>query len=763
MKMHVDSVCFTHKPERGEIGGLKVRFTRPGSIQEITVSDLAAAVQRGQTVQPAVTPFSERNRLKGYNGTCDDDFEQQQVFMTDIDNKVKEKPIETPETAAAKLQEFNLTAAFMYPTFNSTDALPKFRIAVACDEVITDRAERDAIQGAFIRCFAQSDPDCINADRMFFGTDKGLCAGVGDLEAVCSKSDLLAFAAAFPDPEKQEGGGNGSSNKPKFGETIPTGQRHATLVSFASTILTKYGICDKAFELFMQRAAQCEEPKPDDELKKIWKDACRYYERNTSKQPGYVPPAEYAFAEFDDEGQGQKKRGRKSKKPPISYHLGLAAAYMDEHKYIVGVQKLCKGGYGNDVIYEYSGGVWKPRSETDVKSELTKRVMKAGVMPDPKEVNKAFQLVIMSGARKDVETFNSAENYVCFGNAVYRLSDGEKLPHSPEYYFTTQLRANIPETLQPTPYCDMCLVNFGGPDVQKLLLQAVGGAISNVPMYRFKKAFLQYGKGDTGKTQLKALAQMLLGPGNYNNVDLSDLETNRFLSAAFQNVRLGGSNDMSNVRVKELKIFKQLTGGDTIQAENKGEKSFTFRFKGMLWFLANQLPLFGGDKGEHVYNRWILIPCNNPVPADKQIKDLAEKMFEERDSFCIKALRAFQEAVADNYTFAVPESCRAANDEYRRKNSTVRTFIEECCEPLNWDDTKGATTTGQFWKAFKNWCSDGNYYMPGKAKFKRELCSITGLADNELVYHNKSGNYYPFTVSFDSFKELCPWDVPPLS
>ena len=89
MKMHVDSVCFTHKPVRGEIGGLKVRFTRPGSIQEITVSDLAAAVQRGQTVQPAVTPFSERNRLKGYNGTCDDDFEQQQVFMTDIDNKVK--------------------------------------------------------------------------------------------------------------------------------------------------------------------------------------------------------------------------------------------------------------------------------------------------------------------------------------------------------------------------------------------------------------------------------------------------------------------------------------------------------------------------------------------------------------------------------------------------------------------------------------------------------------------------------------------------
>ena len=90
-------------------------------------------------------------------------------------------------------------------------------------------------------------------------------------------------------------------------------------------------------------------------------------------------------------------------------------------------------------------------------------------------------------------------------------------------------------------------------------------------MYRFKKGVLQYGLGDSGITQLKGLAERVVGSGNYNNVDLSDLENNRFLSAAFQNVRIGGSNDMSNVRIKEEKVFKQLTGGDNIQAEHKGE------------------------------------------------------------------------------------------------------------------------------------------------------------------------------------------------
>ncbi|MDO4616866.1 MAG: phage/plasmid primase, P4 family [Lachnospiraceae bacterium] len=759
MLIHIDNRKFSRKPAGMDIGGIKARFTNPGSIQDLTAAQIAEALCKGQTVQPGVTPFSERNRKKGKTGTCSDDFQQQTIFMNDIDNKRTDSPIETPAHVAEVLKPYNLPVAFAYPTFSSSPQLEKFRFAVVCDEVITDDKEREAIQGALIKFFPQSDPECVNADRIFFGTDKELYAGVGDLTAVCRKADLLAFAQTVNAAQEAT-----ETEKPKFGQMIPTGQRHGTLVSFAATVLKKYGISDKAFELYMQRVGQCEEPKADSEIEKIWKDACRYYEKEVASKPEYIAPDEYATKEFADAEKEEKPKRRGTRKPPISYYTGLAPTYMQEHTYLVGVQHLSKGGYGNDTLYEYVGGVWHPRSETDVKSQLAKRVARAGVVPDPKQINKSYQLVMMQGKRKNVETFNQDENLVCFQNGVYRLSDGARLEHSPEYYFTTQLKANIPDSIQETTYCDMCISNFGGADVQKLLLQIFGAAISNVSIPRFKKAVLQYGKGDTGKTQLKALAEMVLGSGRYNNVDLSDLETNRFLSASFQNVRLGGSNDMSNVRVKELKIFKQLTGGDSIQAENKGEKAFTFRYKGLMWFLANQLPLFGGDKGEHVYNRWILIPCTNPVPPEKQIKDLAARMFTERDSFCIKALQAFQEAVADNYTFAVPDSCKAANAEYRRVNSTVRTFLDECCEPFNPDDSKTATTTGKFWNGFKQWCKDCNLsYQPGKQEFRRELATIAGVTEKELDRHTKDGNFYPYVIKWESYKELCPWDVPPLS
>jgi phage/plasmid-associated DNA primase len=242
-------------------------------------------------------------------------------------------------------------------------------------------------------------------------------------------------------------------------------------------------------------------------------------------------------------------------------------------------------------------------------------------------------------------------------------------------------------------------------------------------------------------------------------VDLSDLENNRFLSAAFQSVHLGGSNDMSNVKIREEKVFKQLTGGDSIQAENKGERGFTFRYKGILWFLANQLPLFGGDKGEHVYNRWIVFPCEHSIPPEKQIKDLCDRMFEERDSFCIKALQALQEAISNNYTFSIPESCKLAGVEYQRKNSVVRSFLEECCEALNRDKPPKGQTTGKFWAAFKEWCRDGNYYLPGKSEFRRELAAIAGVDEKELDIHTKDGNYYPYMLTEQYIKDEYPLGI----
>lgn len=157
MLLHVDSAKYRAKPTKAEIGAIKCRFAKSASIKEMTVNQIAACLLAGRTVQPGVTPFSEATKAKGYKGTADSDFTQQTLFMSDIDNEKEDAPQETPEHIAELLAEFNLKPVFMYESFHSTAAQKRFRFAVVCDEAVTDRAERDAIQGALIALSPQSD------------------------------------------------------------------------------------------------------------------------------------------------------------------------------------------------------------------------------------------------------------------------------------------------------------------------------------------------------------------------------------------------------------------------------------------------------------------------------------------------------------------------------------------------------------------------------------------------------------------------------
>ena len=77
-----------------------------------------------------------------------------------------------------------------------------------------------------------------------------MCEGAGDVHAVCEKSDLLALAKVMGTLEPNED--SKKQDKAKFVQPIPTGQRHKTLVSFASSVLKKYGTGDtKTYDLFM--------------------------------------------------------------------------------------------------------------------------------------------------------------------------------------------------------------------------------------------------------------------------------------------------------------------------------------------------------------------------------------------------------------------------------------------------------------------------------------------------------------------------------
>ena len=266
-----------------------------------------------------------------------------------------------------------------------------------------------------------------------------------------------------------------------------------------------------------------------------------------------------------------------------------------------------------------------------------------------------------------------------------------------------------------------------------------------------KKSLFLVGDGNTGKSQLKSLVERLLGKGNFIGIDLKEIEA-RFGTGAVYGTRLAGSSDMSFLTVDELKTFKKMTGGDSLFAEFKGQQSFEYTYGGLLWFCMNRLPKFGGDDGQWVYDRILVVNCPNVIPPKLQDKHLLDKMFAEKDGIVYKAIKALQTVIANGYRFTEPQSVTAARECYKNTNSTVVSFFEECMCP--WYDGKinPHSTTGRIFKVYQAWCRDNNKgYAKTAREFRDELAEHLGTTYNDMTTRQKGNTYYKdYTITLET-------------
>lgn len=134
---------------------------------------------------------------------------------------------------------------------------------------------------------------------------------------------------------------------------------------------------------------------------------------------------------------------------------------------------------------------------------------------------------------------------------------------------------------------------------------------------------------------------------------------------------------MSYLSIDELKVFKRLTGGDSVFAEFKGQQGFEYTYNGFLWFCMNQLPRFGGDNGEWVYDRIMVLESKNVIPKDKQDKELLDKLYEECEGIIYKAVKALQQVIRNGYRFTEPDCVIKAREAYMKENNTILGFMSE--------------------------------------------------------------------------------------
>lgn len=493
------------------------------------------------------------------------------------------------------------------------------------------------------------------------------------------------------------------------------------------------GDTEQMDRLFRESGLYREKWERDDYREQTLKTAvrgCREFYSKTSAEDDFSKGNKPYFIAFSDKGPVVKP--------------ALLAKWTREHLNYLLVRDSGKQGV---LIYVYENGVYKLYAP-----DMLKGIIK-GYIADYNEelvkmnnVNEAFNQLMTDTNYISQSELNADENIINFKNGLLSLKDNEPklLPHTPECCSTIQIPCEWSDNQVQTPVFDKYLdtLTDKNEDIRTLLLQFIGVCLSNIKGYRTKKSLFLVGSGDTGKSQLKGLVERLLGEGNFIGIDLSEIEA-RFGTGAIYGTRLAGSSDMSFMSVSELKTFKKLTGGDSVFAEFKGQQGFQYTYNGLLWFCMNRLPKFGGDDGQWVYNRIMVVNCPNVIKKEEQDRKLLDKMFKEREGIVYKAVMALKDVIENGYQFSEPECVSLARQQYRSLNNSVISFADECLCPWPNGKINPKCTTGKIYKVYQAFCKENNNgYAKTAREFREELADYFGTTFEQMTIRRNGYHYF---------------------
>jgi hypothetical protein len=161
IKVSLDEKGFSLKPTEKDIPRISRRIGR--SVQELSSTDIRKLAEKigadGHTFCPAT--FKNGIRKK-------ENFEQQQFFALDFDNKDQNKKV-TFEEIKNRSDLYEMPVLFAYDTLSSKEH-DKFRVVFLNDAAVSDRKVAEAMQLAMGEMFPEADSSCYtDVSKLYFG------------------------------------------------------------------------------------------------------------------------------------------------------------------------------------------------------------------------------------------------------------------------------------------------------------------------------------------------------------------------------------------------------------------------------------------------------------------------------------------------------------------------------------------------------------------------------------------------------------------
>lgn len=320
-------------------------------------------------------------------------------------------------------------------------------------------------------------------------------------------------------------------------------------------------------------------------------------------------------------------------------------------------------------LWAYKDGVWRP-----AKHPVRDRA--AGILKQRYRGTHATNAEALVRATARRITCDAVPEVINFRNGHYYWQTEQLLDHHPDVMSTVQL--NVEWNPEATcPEFDKFLSQVVHEDVISMVWELIGYLVySGNPLH---KAVMLVGHGRNGKGTLLRVLGALLGVENVSAVSLADMAGDRFSAAQLLGKIANIAGDIDGKYLETTARFKAITGEDLVSAERKYGDRFDFTPWAVPVFSANKIP-GSADVTTGYLARWVVVEFPHDFTGGED-RTLTNRLITkaELSGIALKAVPALRRLMSRG-EFYLPESAKAAQEDFRRKVDQVRTWIDECAD-----------------------------------------------------------------------------------
>jgi putative DNA primase/helicase len=352
----------------------------------------------------------------------------------------------------------------------------------------------------------------------------------------------------------------------------------------------------------------------------------------------------------------------------------------------------------NESVYWYRDGVYARNGETKIK-EMIHEYLKG-------EESSQFCGEVIGKVQRATYTDRTEftdhqEHKIVLGNGILNLDTLELSIHTPEWLSLTKFPVNFKKEIK-CPEIMKFINEVARPDDIPLLQEWAGYTLW-IFGYPSQKAMLLVGDGGNGKSTFIGILEAMVGKENRSAVSLHELEENRFARHDLYGKAANLYPDLPDKDLKSTGIFKMLTGGDPIRAEDKNVKAFTYHNVAKLTLSCNVVPKVPEDSVAY-FRRWLIVEFPYFFEgSDKEDKDLKEKLIndpEEMSGFLNWALEGLQRLRANKWHFSNGKTVENVREDYTVRSDPYKAFVMHCIT----EDSNGQVKKDDLFQAYRDHC-----------------------------------------------------------